>query len=220
MRSVTRPANHRDDDKVSIPDEEEMNRNLKVLQWESDDSNSSKDGNDDGDDDFKELAQQLNEEEGLGEPVQQTLANILETVWQNPQSYEKMKDKMKIYPRPENCSSLVVKKCNKEIWQAHLTSRDRTKYLRFQKIQTAVLKGTIVITQITSDLVKLKNNRELTAKNIRKSIIPVTKTCTEVMTFLGHANQKPDSIIRRTKIAMSLPKDLYPLAKDVPIPSE
>ena len=75
------PANHRDDDKVSIPDEEEMNRNLKALQWESDDNNSSKVGNDDGDDDFKELAQELNKEERLGEPVQQTLANIYETVW-------------------------------------------------------------------------------------------------------------------------------------------
>ena len=37
------------------------------------------------------------------------------------------------------------------------------------------------------------------------------------MTFLGHANQKADSV-RITNIAMSLPKDLYPLAKDVPIP--
>ena len=109
-------------------------------------------------------------EEGLGEPVQQTLANILETVCQNLQSYEKMKDKMKIHARPENCSSLVVTKCNKENWQAHLTSRDRTKDLRFHKIQTAVLKGTIAITQVTSDLVKLKDNGELTAKYIRKSI--------------------------------------------------
>ena len=90
--------------------------------------------------------------------------------------------------------------------------------LRFQKNRIAVLKGTIAITQVTSDLVKLKNNRELTAKDIRKSIIPVIKTCTEAMTFLVHANQKVDSI-RRTNIAMSLPKDLYPLAKDVPIPS-
>ena len=122
-----------------MPDKEEMNRNLKALQWESDDNNSGKDGIDDGEDNFKELAQELNKEEGLGEPVQQTLANILETVWQNPQSYEKMKDKMKIYARPENCSSLVVKKCNKKIWEAHLTSRDAID-LRFQNIQTAVLK--------------------------------------------------------------------------------
>ena len=83
---------------------------------------------------------------------------------------------MKIYARSEKCSSLVVKKCNKEIWLAYLTFRDKANGLRFQRIQTAVLKGTIDITQVTSDLVKLKNNRELTAKDIRKSIIPVIRT--------------------------------------------
>ena len=67
-----------------------------------------------------------------------------------------MKNKMKIYGSPETFSSLVVKKCNKEIWQAHVTSKDRSKSLRFRKIQTTVLKGTIAITQVTSDLVKLK----------------------------------------------------------------
>ena len=96
-----------------------MNRNLKVLQWQSDNNNRGKDGIDDEEDDFKELAEELNKEEGLGEPVLQTLENILETVWENPQSYEKMKDELNIYARPENCSSLVVKKCNKEIWQPH-----------------------------------------------------------------------------------------------------
>ena len=45
--------------KVSRPDEEEMNRSLKDLHWESDDNNSGKDGIDDGEDDFKELAQEL-----------------------------------------------------------------------------------------------------------------------------------------------------------------
>ena len=60
---------HRDNDKVSIPDEEEMNKNLRALQWESHDNDSGKDGIDDGENDFKELAQELNKEEGLGEPV-------------------------------------------------------------------------------------------------------------------------------------------------------
>ena len=115
---------------------------------------------------------------------------------------------MKIYARPENFSSLVVKKCNKEIWLVYLTSRDRANDLRFQRIQTAVLKGTIAITQVTSDLVKLKTNKRLTAKDIRNSIIPVIKICTEAMTILGHANLEVDSI-RRTNIAniaMALPK--------------
>ena len=130
-----------------------------------------------------------------------------------------MKDKMKIYGSTENYGSLVVKKCNKEIWQAHITSKGSSKDLRIRKIQTAMLKGTNAITQVTSDLVKLKNNRELTAKDIRILIISVIKTSTQAMNFLGHANQEADSI-KRTKIEMSLPKDLYPLAEDVSIPSE
>ena len=47
-----------------MPDKEEMNRNLKALQWESDDNNSGKDGIDDGEDDFKYLTPELNKEEG------------------------------------------------------------------------------------------------------------------------------------------------------------
>ena len=93
-----------------------------------------------------------------------------------------MKGKMKIYAGPGNCSSsLVVKKCNKEICHANLTSRNRAKDLRFQKILTVVLKGTNVITQFTSDLIKGKNNREVTAKDIRQSIILVIKIFTEGM---------------------------------------
>ena len=113
VKSSIVPA-HREDDKVSIPDKEKMYKNLKVLQWESNNNNIGKDGIHDGEDDFEELAQEVNKEKGLVEPVQLTLAKILETVWQNPQSFEKMKDKMNIYARPENCSSLVVKKCNKK----------------------------------------------------------------------------------------------------------
>ena len=41
---------------------------------------------------------------------------------------------MRIYAKAQNCSSLVVTRCNEETWQAHLTSRDRTKGLRFQKL--------------------------------------------------------------------------------------
>ena len=72
VQSSTAPA-YRDNNKVSITDEEELNRNLKAFLWESVDNNSGKDGIDDGEDNFKELAQELNKEERLGEPIQQTL---------------------------------------------------------------------------------------------------------------------------------------------------
>ena len=57
-----------------------MTGNLKALQWESDDSNIGKVVIDEVEDDFKELAQELNKKEVLSESVQQTVANILETV--------------------------------------------------------------------------------------------------------------------------------------------
>ena len=60
-----------------------MNSDLEALQWESDDNNSRKDGIYDKEVDFNQLTLELNKEEGLREPVQQTSANILETVWQN-----------------------------------------------------------------------------------------------------------------------------------------
>ena len=77
-----------------------------------------------------------------------------------------------------------------------------------------MLKDSITITQVTSDLVKLKNNR-VKCQTHQK----INHSYTEAMTFLRHANQEED-FIRRTKIVMSLPKDLHPLAKDMPIPSE
>ena len=65
MQSSTVPVqSDRDDDKVSIPDEEEINRNLKTLQWESDNNNNGKDEIGDGEYNLIELAQELNKEEG------------------------------------------------------------------------------------------------------------------------------------------------------------
>lgn len=54
---------------------------------------------------------------------------------------------------------------------------------------------------------------------VSQTTIPVNKTCTEAMPFLGHAKQEAYSI-RTESIIMSLPKDLHPVAKNVPIPSE
>ena len=62
VQSSTEPS-HRHNNEVSAPDEEEMKRNSKGLQWESDGNNCNKDGIDDEEDnDFKELAQELNKE--------------------------------------------------------------------------------------------------------------------------------------------------------------
>ena len=52
---------------------------------------------------------------------------------------------MKTYKKPQNCSELLVKKCNKEIWQERMNTQDRNKDLEVQKVQGAVLKGAFTI---------------------------------------------------------------------------
>ena len=131
-----------------------------------------------------------------------------------------MKYNMKIYTRQENCSSLVAKICNKEIWHAHLISKDRAKDLRLRKNSNSCAKKHQCHYEDTSDLVKLKNNYGLTAKTLENQLSLSSKpVLCMVMTFLGHANQEAHSI-RKTNIAMLLTKDLYPLAKYVTILSE
>ena len=69
-------------------------------------------------------------------------------VWQNPNAFEKFKTKMKTYKKPQNCSDLLVKKCNKEIWQERMNAQDRNKDLKVKKVQGAVLKGAFAICEV------------------------------------------------------------------------
>ena len=46
---------------------------------------------------------------------------------------------MKTYKKPQNCSDLLVKKCNKEIWQERMNAQDRNKDLKVHKVQGAVV---------------------------------------------------------------------------------
>ena len=56
---------------------------------------------------------------------------------------------MKTYKKPQNCSDLLVKKCNKEIWRERMNAQDRNKDLKAQKVQGAVLKGALAICEVT-----------------------------------------------------------------------
>ena len=50
---------------------------------------------------------------------------------------------MKTYKKPQNCSALFVKKCNKETSQERMNAQDRNKDLKVQKFQEPVLKGAL-----------------------------------------------------------------------------
>ena len=126
---------------------------------------------------------------------------------------------MKTYKKPQNCSVLLVKKCNKEIWQERMNAQDRNKDLKVQKVQGAVLKGAFAIGEDTNTLINLKNNKDISSNKLRLQLSNLIKIFTESLTFLGIANFEGDNI-RRQYLSKILPPKLAPLTKDVPTPSE
>ena len=104
---------------------------------------------------------------------------------------------MKTYKKLQNCSDVLVKKCNKEIWQKRMNAQDRNKDLKVQKVQGAVLKGAFAICEVTKNLINLKNNKDISGKGLRFQLLNVIKICTESLTFLGITNLEGDNIKRQ-----------------------
>ena len=121
----------------------------------------------DSDSGLKGLIQQLDKDEEIRKKINKDLADIANQVWQNPNVFKKFKTKMKTYKKPQNCSDLLVKKCNKEIWQERMNSQGRNKNLKVQKTQGVVLKGAFAICEVTNTLINLKNSKDISGKELR-----------------------------------------------------
>ena len=126
---------------------------------------------------------------------------------------------MKTYKKPQNCSDLLVKKCNEQIWQERMNAKNRYKDLEVQKVRGAVLKGAFAICEVTNNLINLKNNKDISGKELRLQLSNAIKICIESLTFQGMANLEEDNI-RRQYLSKILQPKLVPLRKDVPTSSE
>ena len=71
-----------------------------------------------------------------------------------------------------------MKKCSKEIWQERMNAQDRNKDLKVQKVQGAVLKGAFAICEVTNTLINLKNNKDISGKQLRLQLSNVTESLT------------------------------------------
>ena len=67
--------------------------------------------------------------------INKDLADIVQKGWQNPTVFEKLKTKMKTYNKTQNCSDLLVKKSNKDIWQERMNTQDCNKGPKVKKVQ-------------------------------------------------------------------------------------
>ena len=103
-----------------------------------------------------------------------------------------------------------------------MNAQDRNKDLKGAKSPErggTVLKGAFAICEVTNDLINLKNNTDISGKELRLQLSNVIKICAENLTFLGMANLEGDNI-RRQYLSKILPPKLFPFTKDVPTPSD
>ena len=80
------------------------------------------------------------------------------------------------------------------IWTEKMNSRDRFRNLKVKKIQWAVLKGAFALCEVSNILIDLKNNKDISNRDLRLQLSDLIKTCTESLVFLGIANVEGDNI--------------------------
>ena len=49
-------------------------------------------------------------------PINKKLSELINTLWQQKEPLDKLKDEMGTYDPPQNCQKLAIKYCNEEIW--------------------------------------------------------------------------------------------------------
>ena len=113
-----------------------------------------------------EIAQELDCDELCSPPLLDKLATVVNKMLRTKLSEDKLKEKQRLYTRPQYCETLVTTRVNAEIW-AKLQSHTRSVDIRLQKVQALLLKGIVPIlqianTQLSSDGGKNENHKEMT----------------------------------------------------------
>ena len=148
--------------------------------------------------------------EDKGESINPQLAKILEGLWANKLVEEKLKEKLKNYPTPANCSNMIVPKCNHEIWTNVLSSALRFNDLNLQRAQCQMSKAANAMILVCNQLLAHKNNASTkleTNKLISHTI--------DALALLGNSVQEL-SQRRREAIRGKIPHRLQHLASNVP----
>ena len=201
------------DDIVSIPSEDDMNKKMKELHGslhQSDDEEEPL---------FKDYTKVLTDTGNKGRPLNKKLSELINTLWQQKEPLDKLKGEIGIYDPPQNCKCLVVKHCNEEIWNGYLQNKHRNVDLKTQKVQKTVNKGGIILGQVADSLIKIKHDKEMTLEDMKKEVLPLIQMCTDDLTFLAHGNNLLNQT-RRNYITSVLPPHMAELGKKVPEDSD
>ena len=144
------------------------------------------------------------------EPISDKLASIVNGLWANKLSDDKLKDKIRKYPSPSNCNYMKVPKCNREIWSGSCMNSDaRSTDIALQKAPSQVLRASVATIKVCDQLT--------TSKSKEKKDIPFKEMLVASIDSIAILGQAVQGIIqlRRDLIKPKLPFRLQKLAATV-----
>ena len=168
---------------------------------------------------FKDNTKVLKDTGKKNGPVDKKLSEVINTLWQQKEPVDKLIDEMGTYDPPQNCQKLGFKYCNGEIWNGHLENKNRNVDLKTQKVQKTISNGNIILGQVADSLIKIKHNKDMTASDRKKAVMPLIQMCTNGLTFPARDNNFLNQILRNY-ITFVLPRHMSELGKKVPEDSD
>ena len=127
---------------------------------------------------LNEISQELDCDELCSPPLLDKLAVVVNKMLRTRLSEDKLKEKQKLYTRPQNCETLVTTRVNAEVW-SKLQSHTRSIDIRLQKVQALLLKGIVPILQIANTQLSNGENQKDT-----------TRQALDAISLLSQANQE------------------------------
>ncbi|XP_012934980.1 uncharacterized protein LOC106011106 [Aplysia californica] len=141
---------------------------------------------------FNVAGQEFEEDEDTSGPVSEELAEFIHKIFSKTGKGEKLREKAKLYSRPDNCPGLGTPLTNPEIWAVLKGSAKRID-TKLTAIQNLVGKSAVAVAQCADELAK--------------SDPALTKRLIDALALLGHAH-KCLTLQRKDRQKYALPSDI------------
>ena len=91
---------------------------------------------------FKVYTKVLKDTSKKNGPINKKLSELINTLWQQKEPLDKLKDEMGTYDPRKTCQTLAIKYCNEEIWNRHLQANTEMWILKHKRCKKLLIKVT------------------------------------------------------------------------------
>ena len=132
---------------------------------------------------FASMAKRFKTQEHCDNDIDETLAHNITELFRNGIDDDRYNDLIKdeTNGRPANCEGLVTVKTNQLVWDA-VTPSARTNNLKFQKLETSVVKAATVLSKVVNTMASIENEHVKFGEMI--------DNCNMSLALLGHSNKQ------------------------------